>query len=387
MKVAVVISDVTIRGGTHKQVLRLCQYLKKQKVNCTIYTKFLNLKNTYPEFQDIPIVSCYADGIAPDKHGLRLTRMLAGFHDDVALLRSIPDDMDIINIHDSFSPYFMLSILRKNAKIEWQINDMPACFCVGVHENDKDTFWRRFKRLIYRYVAKKIDAITVNVSKNCERVKKCMGVDARVFYCGVDENPDLHTHEAIADHQNVKLLSSGVFFPYRNYETQVAVVEKLKQDGRNVHLNIIGSTETSPDYSQKIQELIKLKCLENYIHIWGQVDEQTYANLHNGADMFLFINVNQSWGIAVFEAMSCGLPVIVSESVGAVELLHDDSDAVIVDPTDVDVICNKIKRLIDDPQYYRTITIGASIAVKKYLGDKPYCERMLSLFCEILHSV
>ena len=33
MKVAVIVNELTVRGGTHKQVLRLCQYLEKKKIN------------------------------------------------------------------------------------------------------------------------------------------------------------------------------------------------------------------------------------------------------------------------------------------------------------------------------------------------------------------
>ena len=57
----------------------------------------------------------------------------------------------------------------------------------------------------------------------------------------------------------VKLLSTGVFFSYRNYETLVLVVDYLRSKGYKVKLDIIGSTDKDKDYANKILALIKAK--------------------------------------------------------------------------------------------------------------------------------
>ena len=40
MKVAVIVNELTVRGGTHKQVLRLCQYLEKKEIDFVLCTKY-----------------------------------------------------------------------------------------------------------------------------------------------------------------------------------------------------------------------------------------------------------------------------------------------------------------------------------------------------------
>ena len=60
--------------------------------------------------------------------------------------------------------------------------------------------------------------------------------------------------------------------------------------------------------------LFRTKNLKKSVTIWGEVDENTYLKLFDKADIFTFGNIDQSWGLAVFEAMSCGLPTIVSNS-------------------------------------------------------------------------
>ena len=174
----------------------------------------------------------------------------------------------------------------------------------------------------------------------------------------------------------------GVFLKYRNYETLIEVVKILRIEGVNVRLDIIGKTNDVV-YTNMICKMINDYKLENHIKVWGQVDDARYNELFNNASAFAFINIDQSWGLAVFEAMSAGLPTIVSESVGAVELLHNDIDSVIVNPKDAKAICKIIKKLMRDSTYYNRLSENAYNVVRNYSWDQLYCEPMLKLFFEL----
>ena len=74
------------------------------------------------------------------------------------------------------------------------------------------------------------------------------------------------------------------------------------------------------------------------------------------------------------------LPVIVSESVGAIELLHNDVDSIIVDPENVEEVSDVVLKLMNDKDYYNKISQNACNAVKEFTWDKLYSERALDLF-------
>lgn len=383
MKIAIVVHELNICGGTHKQVMRLCQYLNGQGHECTVYTKYFDPERTYPEFCKLKVVSLYsAENENLHRNSkMKIRQLLQSRHDDAVLLSKIPIDTKIINVHDNNLQGLMYLAIKKHAaKIVWQINDLPEWFFVGVNEHGDHSALDGLKRLRSKRIAKKVSSITVNVTKNKQRIADCMGVDANVFYSGVDLNPELKPHAALKVSKEIRLLSTGIFFPYRNYETIIEVVDLLKQKGYNASLDIIGSTQPSPDYALQIQSLIYSKGLQDRVKVWGQVDENTFNSLHNRANIFLFININQSWGLAVFEAMSGGLPVIVSNSVGVTELLHDGEDAIIVNPMDVLEICRNIERLANNPEVYLKISHNAAKAAKNLTFEKLYGEKMLNLF-------
>ena len=81
--------------------------------------------------------------------------------------------------------------------------------------------------------------------------------------------------------------------------------------------------------------------------------------------------------------MSSGLPTLVSNSVGAIELLHDGEDSLIVDPFDAKQIAEVIKTLFDDSSYYNQISANAANAVKEYTWDKLYSTKMVDVFREL----
>lgn len=390
MKTAIVVSEINIRGGTHKQVLRLCQHLEQQGIEFSLLTKYYEPEKTYPEFQkyNILFVKEKEEEWKKEYSFFKKLKILWDkmLGEEYALFRKLPKGTNVVNIHDNrlFVFSFLVKILTK-AKLVWQINDLPYRLLHGLDKESGKDIYAKWEDFFVNQSVKRADAITVNVSKNRARVQDKMGRDAHVFYCGVDVNDKLlpHVHTMTKD-KPIRLLSAGVFFPYRNYETLVQVVGHLRSEGYDAHLDIIGSTDMDKPYADSIRNLIKENGLQEHITVWGQVDEETYARLYNEADIFMFLNIDQSWGLAVFEAMSCGLPVLVSNSVGAIELLHHDQDAVILEPKDVDEVCNAITKLVSDGEYYSRLSQNAMAAVKEFTWEKLYCEKVESLFYEVM---
>lgn len=383
MKIAVVVNELNIRGGTHKQVLRLCQYLEKEKIDFVLCTKYYEAEKTYPGFKDFNILYLYTGTCGRTAAGRNIAKRIRNYvaekKESRALYDLIPNDVNIINVHDVSLEDFIRLSTGKGKKVIWQINDLSPVFIVGASKTQKDSLYKKYKRREIKNIAKKVAKITVNVTKNKNRVKKFLNRDAEVLYCGVDRNSLLDRHYFEIKEQ-FNLLSMGVFLSYRNYETLIEVIKSMREKGKNINLNIIGNTELDKNYTNKIHNMIDEYGMKEFIKICGQVDDKTYAELFNQADAFAFVNIDQSWGLAVFEAMSCGLPVLVSNSVGATELLHDGKDAIIVDPFDINAIEGVLERLMTDRDYYNEISDNAFHIVKEYTWDSMYNSKMVEIF-------
>lgn len=377
--ISVLVNELNVMGGTHKQVLRLCQYLSREKIDFEVVTKCYEAGKTYPGFEDFCIKSISRCEV---RFAGRIGRYVRKLVDEYNVFRVVDKRSKFVSVHDNGFPLSMVLLKLANKKIFWQINDLPWVFLQGNSKVVKlgvvSGLYAGVARFVYKYLAKTcVDRITVNVSKNADRVRRLLSVDADVLHCGVDvwKGP---TRDRLFEGRSIKILTSGVFFPFRNYETQVRVVERLVGMGYDVELDIIGSVDLDKPYYHKISSMIRGKDLNDRIRIQGQVSNEVYERLHFSADIFLFLNVDQSWGLAVFEAISAGLPAIVSNSVGAVELLEDGRDSIFVDPLDVDEIVSAVIGLKNIEKYNSVVKRGR-ILVENCSWDNMYSSRLVKL--------
>lgn len=375
--IAFLIGSLDVRGGTHKQFLKLLDYTYNQNISFIVVTTRYSENETYPGFLKykdlIRIIEVHSS-----QHNTFFSKIRA-YISFSARLKQLIKDADIINIHDNgFEKYFPV---LGSKKIYWQINDLPYYFTVGNCKNNKVRHaWIR--KMLLKFLIHNVTEITVNVSKNRERVEEYLHRDAKVLYCGIDKiriNRNINDTIERLQKRKINLLTSGVFFEYRNYETQIQVVKKLLSMDYNVHLNIIGSTLSDFQYATKIENMIRNNHLESNITICGQVDENKFEFLHKNSDIFLFINIDQSWGLAVFEAMSCGIPVIVSESVGATEILSDKVNSIFVNPINIDEIVGQILSLVSNKDLFLKLSNASKDFCSKYSWDEAYSSRLITL--------
>lgn len=376
--IAFLINEIDVRGGTHKQFLELLDYASSQGEDFVVLTRRVDFEKSYPGFAK------YADKITVihEMPAMRWwKRFTYGWLRYVCYFRKLLAGVDVVNIHDCGFERCLWLLFGK--KVVWQINDLPFAFREGnakdCIETDVDKENRRKIRKATRLF---VDRITVNVSKNAERVKRHLGMNAKVLYCGITPVNVVHDNMATIERfkQNrIRILSSGVFFPYRNYETLLDAFALIRDEGIDATLNIFGAVHYCPDYHRKIQSIIDKKGLNDYVKILGQIDEARYRELHAESDVFCFVNVDQSWGLAVFEAMSAGIPVVVSKSVGATEILHDGIDATFVDPLNARSVADAILKLMRDPISFARIQDEGRKLVGRYTWEDAYCRPMLDL--------
>ncbi len=151
--------------------------------------------------------------------------------------------------------------------------------------------------------------------------------------------------------------------------------------------NIVGALEgyslISPSYQQRFRFVIagkrgwyheaifkKVKELKlvGRVKFLEYIPDQDLAVLMQGARLFLFPSFYEGFGLPVLEAMQCGTPVLASRVSSIPEL---GVDAVhYVDPHDPVDIADGISKLLDDPEYCRTLRERGFEQVKHFSWGK-----------------
>jgi len=89
--------------------------------------------------------------------------------------------------------------------------------------------------------------------------------------------------------------------------------------------------------------------LEDRVRLLGHVPYDRIPEVMSRADVYLQPSLSEPWGLAVNEAMACGLPVLVSNRCGCREdLVQEGDNGLLFDPTSAADIARAIERLLSE---------------------------------------
>ena len=163
------------------------------------------------------------------------------------------------------------------------------------------------------------------------------GVDTLEFHPGPSERETFNLRGDVV----MALFAGDIRTPRKNLETVLKAMLLVPQ----LHLAVAGKTEDSP-----YPEMAKKLGIADRVHFIGMTSR--IPALMRSVDFFVLPSRYESYGLVVMEAMSSGLPVVLSSQVGAAELVGDIC-TVIEDPDDVPSLAAAMLKLVEDPSQAR----------------------------------
>ncbi len=86
----------------------------------------------------------------------------------------------------------------------------------------------------------------------------------------------------------------------------------------------------------------------------GDLPHEQVIEAYCAADVFALLSEREPWGVVVNEAAACGLPLVLSDRVGAApDLLRDGENGSLVPAGDVQAAAEALRRLAEDPEERR----------------------------------
>ena len=138
-------------------------------------------------------------------------------------------------------------------------------------------------------------------------------------------------------------------------------IDALKLFGRNnIYLNIVGISKQNRN-NPKIIKFI------------GRVSELEKIKYYQASDIFILPSRGEGLALAPLEAMSCGLPIIVSKYVGVNGIISNGREGIIVSQNKPESYYNAVKSLLQNETFRKVKTAVVQLAKKndyKYMATK-----------------
>jgi glycosyltransferase involved in cell wall biosynthesis len=228
-------------------------------------------------------------------------------------------------------------------------------------------YWRHFSPLF----AKKATRIATVSTFSKNDISTRYGIDpskidivyngAHDEYKPLDHNTREQVKKQYADGCEY-FVFAGALHPRKNIVNLLkAFVVFKKRQHTNIKLVIVGRLAWKYEEVEQMKAEMEFKDDVKWV---GYMNVDELSKVMGGAYALVYASLFEGFGIPILEALQCGVPAIVSNTSSMPEVAGDA--ALLVDPTDVNDIADKMHLIYKDEHLRKKLIANAHEQVKKF---------------------
>ena len=368
MRILVVYPRISFFGGAELVVVRFCNYLSSHGIANALLTTSITAE-VQKELIDTELLC------APVTNDRLYTKFLALLQ----LFRKVQHRFDVINCHNF--PAEVLSLFSRRPVV-WLCNE-PELYLIA---SSGGLYLARqivFNLLLAAerwLVRNRITATVVADEGNSARFRQIYSVNPEIINYGIDS--DFFSQRLVPDSlqfpslsEKFLLLHAGTLTPYKNQLASLKVVNELRVEIPAIHLVLAGSGQGR--YRESLEQFIHENDLASFVTFTGHVDRETMRSLYHIADILIHPVATQGGWLAPFEALSAGLPVIVSSELMAANIILENEIGVVTD----DYVFSIRDFFYNREKYLIMAQVGKQW-VQENLGWDQFCRKLFDVCAE-----
>lgn len=173
------------------------------------------------------------------------------------------------------------------------------------------------------------------------------------------------------------LLWAGRMLDWKHPEAAINLAERLKKEGINFELRIIGNG----DMEHQLRTLIIDKNLDDCVCMLGAMPPEAVRDHMESANIFLFTSdFNEGWGAVLNESMNSACAIVASHAIGAVPfLLKHGKNGLIYKNGNDQSLFKSVVSLINHPEQREVMGRNAYRMLVELWNAEVAAERLIEL--------
>ena len=164
---------------------------------------------------------------------------------------------------------------------------------------------------------------------------------------------------------------------YKGTDGLIRAVAQLQSAIPNLHLVSVGGG----DDLARLKKVASESGASQRVHFLQRLSREELAACYARADVFAMPSAGEGFGIVFLEAMAFAKPLIAAACGGALDLVHDGINGLLVPPRDLGALTAALRRLLEDQSLRSGLGAnGAYLVEQKYRFDvfEANVERLLA---------
>lgn len=228
--------------------------------------------------------------------------------------------------------------------------------------------WKKARAVVANSLAIKNLALKSNPKQEIEIIHN--GIDINVFKPAENSEP----------HKYFTVLCASRLSRRKGFNYVIDALAKIKDKYPDLRLIIAGGEGNA---EKELKEQAKKLGLEDRIEFTGFITPNTeFVKYHRACDVFVLPSLNEGMSNNMLEAMASGIPIIMTPTGGAQELIKDGVNGYIVKFKDSGDIAEKLEKLINNPELKKQMGIES-----RKLAETMSWHKVAGQYAEIYRSI
>lgn len=162
---------------------------------------------------------------------------------------------------------------------------------------------------------------------------------------------------------HIEILTIAYLLARKRIDILIKAVAHLIPDHPGLRLCIVGDGPQRP----ALEELVGDLGMGGRVSFEGTVDNSRVSEYYRRADIFATTSLSESFGVALLEAMSSGIPVVSADNVGARSILHGTEAGMLVPRGEIAPLEKALAELISRPSLRQSMAAeGQKLVLGRY---------------------
>ena len=182
----------------------------------------------------------------------------------------------------------------------------------------------------------------------------------------------------------IEILFVGRLEYRKGVDLLLAAIPPVLKKYENVIFKLIGNDEDK-SYEKTFRDQYSPDVTSKVIFC-GLMNAENAQEAYASCDIFVAPSRYESFGLIYIEAMSYGKPVIALKAGGAMDIIAENHNGLLVEPEDVSGLVHQLSTLIENPALREQLGANARQTVEDKFSDKQLASNSIAYYQEVINQ-